>query len=373
MSRKTILAGWIALGTIVGFACAQNAPPIDMRRARELHQRDQRGESLTPDERNVLERARAARAGAGRSETRAPAGPARTSTGLAPLCDMGAGDRYLGEDGGLYGGGRNTPPAAHAAAAADAAARIRPLDPEGRPAPDGGIGLTAFSMSNATQEFSAFKRMADAAPKKSPRVVIVDCAQGGQAMAEWSRADAAPWTVALRRLESSGVTPLQVQAAWIKLANKMPSGSLEDHGRKLERDTVAVLQQAAARFPNLRIAYLGSRTYGGYAGTALNPEPYAYDSAFVARWLILRQIRGDPELNADPSRGPVKAPLLLWGPYLWADGVDGRKSDGLVWERPDFAADGVHPSDAGRAKVAGLLLDFFQSAPSAAPWFAVRP
>ncbi|MDZ4200506.1 MAG: hypothetical protein U1E27_14620 [Kiritimatiellia bacterium] len=204
-------------------------------------------------------------------------------------------------------------------------------------------------------------------------LVFVDGAQGGQAMAEWARPDAAPWSVVGRRLEAEGVSALQVQAAWIKLANKSPTGSLEDHGGKLETDTLAVLQNAVARFPNLRIAYLGSRTYGGYAGTALNPEPYAYESAFVARRLILRQIGGDPELNPDPARDPVKAPLLLWGPYLWADGVEGRKADALVWDRADFAADGVHPSASGRAKVARQLLDFFVTDPSAAPWFAVQP
>ena len=35
--------------------------------------------------------------------------------------------------------------------------------------------------------------------------------------------------------------------------------------KKLERDTLAVLHNARALFPNLHIAYLGSRIYGGYA------------------------------------------------------------------------------------------------------------
>jgi hypothetical protein len=155
-----------------------------------------------------------------------------------------------------------------------------------------------------------------------------------------------------------------VQVAWVKLANKGPSGSLEEHGRKLERDTLAMLQQARAVFPNLRIAYLGSRTYGGYATGGLNPEPYAFESAFAARWLIQRQLSGDPALARD------RVPLLLWGPYLWADGPRGRKLDGLVWERTDFVADGVHPSESGRRKVADLLLNFLTTDALARPWFA---
>jgi hypothetical protein len=68
----------------------------------------------------------------------------------------------------------------------------------------------------------------------------------------------------------------------------------------------------------------------------------------------------------------VKAPLLLWGPYLWADGVTPRKGDGLVWERKDLAADGVHPSPSGRQKVADQLLKFFKTDPSARTWFVKK-
>jgi hypothetical protein len=44
-----------------------------------------------------------------------------------------------------------------------------------------------------------------------------------------------------------------------------------------------------------------------------------------------------------------------------------------VWERTDFGADGVHPSDSGRQKVAELLLKFFTSDPLTKPWFTVAP
>jgi hypothetical protein len=165
-------------------------------------------------------------------------------------------------------------------------------------------------------------------------------------------------------LERAGVAPAQVQVAWIKLANKGPSGDLQTHGRKLERDTLAVIQNAKAKFPNLRIAYLSSRIYGGYSGGALNPEPSAYESAFAARRLIQDQIGGNAELNfgsSNPTDKAVKAPLLLWGPYLWADGVTPRKSDGLVWKREDLAGDGTHPSQSGRDKVARMLLSFFKA------------
>jgi hypothetical protein len=42
-------------------------------------------------------------------------------------------------------------------------------------------------------------------------------------------------------------------------------------------------------------------------------------------------------LRSMPTRrGPVRAPLLLWGPYLWADGATPRKSDGLFYAPEDL-------------------------------------
>lgn len=340
---------------------------IDFDRARELMRKRQGGEKLTADEQAYLEKAMAARRAA---STPSGALLGKEQVGFKPLTEMSAEDRYKGEDGGLYGGGKNTPPDGHAKAAEAALAKIQPLDRDGKPSADGRIVFVSISMSNATQEFSTFKRIADADSAKSPKLTIVDCAQGGQAMAEWVDPEAGPWREADRRLTSAGVTHPQVQVAWIKLANKGPQGDLQQHGRKLQRDTLAVIANAKARFPNLQIAYLSSRIYGGYANGALNPEPYAYESGLVCRWLIQDQIKGDAALNYDAAKGPVKAPLLLWGPYMWADGTKPRAGDGLVYLLSDLGPDGTHPSDAGRDKVARLMLNFYKTDPLARTWFA---
>lgn len=344
--------------------------PIDFRRAKGYFDRRERGEKLTADEEAYLKRALEERRKQ-QGQRGAPQGPIvpKDKTGLKPLSEMTAEDRYQGEDGGLYGAGRNSPSDEHRRIADRELARIQPLDATGKPAPTGRIGFVSISMSNATQEFSRFKQLADADREKSPLVAIVDCAQGGQAMAEWAPKDARPWTMAEDRIRNAGLSNLQVQVAWIKLANKGPQGKLTEHGKQLQRDTQAVLRNAKERFPNLHIAYLGSRIYGGYTSGALNPEPYAYESAFVVRWLIQEQLKGESALNFDASRGDVAAPLLLWGPYCWADGVEPRGSDQLVWNRSDFAGDGTHPSDSGRDKVAGLLLKFFKNESLAKGWF----
>jgi hypothetical protein len=117
--------------------------------------------------------------------------------------------------------------------------------------------------------------------------------------------------------------------------------------------------------------YLSSRTYGGYATTGLNPEPYAFESGFAVKWLIEEQTRGDKGLNFDPKKGAVKAPYLCWGPYLWANGTT-KNVDGLAYEQSDYGTDGTHPSAAGQKKVAGHMLKFFKADATAKPWF-VRP
>ena len=345
---------------------------IDFERARKLMKRRQGGEKLTADEDACLKRAmEARRKGAPQSDGQQQANRTpRETAGLKPLTEMTADDRYQSQDGGLYGDGENSPPEGHVRAAEQELSCIQPLDRDGEPAADGWIVFVSISMSNATQEFSRFKRIADADSEKSETLTIVDCAQGGLAMAEWVAPDAQSWTVAAQRLSTARVSPQQVQVAWIKLANKGPRGDLEEHGRKLQRDTLAVIQNAKDRFPNLRIAYLSSRIYGGYATNNLNPEPYAYESAFPAQWLIQDQINGEPALKFDAEKGDVKAPLLLWGPYLWADGTTPRESDKLVYTRSDLADDGTHSSEAGRDKVARLMLDVFKTNPLAKPWFA---
>lgn len=374
MKRSLCLLLLVALGLPV-LTIGQDAPkkpvagaadqPIDMEKARGLMQRRNRGEKLSAEDEAYLNKAIAARGGPQR-----PAIAQVEKTGFKPLTEMTADDRYKDQDGGLYGKGQNTPPDELRKAAEIELAKIVPLDKDGKPAEGGTIGFVSISMSNATQEFQVFKPMADRDAAKSPRVTIVDCAQGGQAMAQWVDPQARAWQEADRRLSLAGVSPQQVQVAWVKLANVTPRGDLKEHGAKLQKDTMAVLQNAKAKFPNLRIVYLGSRIYGGYTAGPLNPEPYAYEGAFVCRWLIQDQMKGDAALNYDAAKGAVKAPLLLWGPYFWGDGVIPRKSDALVWKREDFAGDGTHPSQSGREKVARMILEFCKTDPLAKPWFS---
>ncbi len=100
----------------------------------------------------------------------------------------------------------------------------------------------------------------------------------------------------------------------------------------------------------------------------IEPVPFSRP----VRWLIQDQVKGDPTRNFDPAKGKVRSPLLLWGPYLWADGEKGRKAGDLVWRPEDLGPDGTHPSDSGRRKVAQLLLRFMKNDPTARLWFTKK-
>ena len=290
-------------------------------------------------------------------------GCSRISVGLTPLTDLNTGG-YQGHPGGLYTGGSNAMPAFHLSEGLARARAIAPLDAAGRPSASGRYVFLSIGMSNTTQEFSTFKPMADADSARDPRLVIVDGAQGGVTALDWSNPGCPCWSQVESRLQSAGVTRAQVATAWIKLADRQPSEGWPVHAEKLRDNIVTVLQLLPARFPNLKLAYLSSRIYAGYATSTLNPEPYAYQSGFSVRWTIEQQLRGGLAYD-----GPSPAsPWLAWGPYLWADGLTPRR-DGLTWSCSEFQSDGTHPATSGRQKVAMRLLDFVRTDPTAREWY----
>jgi hypothetical protein len=131
---------------------------------------------------------------------------------------------------------------------------------------------------------------------------------------------------------------------------------------------IATLHVVHDRFPNVKVACLSSRTYGGYTEVGGSPEPWAYETGFSVKWVVSDQIAGKPEVNCDPAKGEVRAPWVEWGPYLWTDGAKGRK-DGFVYLREDLREDGLHPSEKGSAKIAALMMNFFKTDPTTRPWF----
>ncbi|HEV8304996.1 MAG TPA: hypothetical protein VGQ25_08555 [Gemmatimonadales bacterium] len=319
----------------------------------------------------------------------APAGPGAPAR--VPLSDLGAGT-YKGFAGGLYPGGTNAAPAAHAAAGIRHAQGVVPLDTAGVPGPGGKVVLLSIGMSNTTQEFcagsstttscTAWSFMGQAAADaavNTATLAIVNGARGGQDAQTWDAATDANYdSVRLNRLTPLGLTERQVQVAWVKQADAGPRDSLvssQADAYQLEMRLGNIVRALKARYPHLQLVFLSSRIYAGYATTTLNPEPYAYESGFAVKWLVQAQIdqmaNGGTvtDLRAGDLNYDGSAPWIGWGPYLWADGATPRQGDGLTWERGDFVQDGTHPSQSGQQKVGTMLLAFFKGSPFTKCWF----
>jgi len=299
-----------------------------------------------------------------------------------PLNDLGTGEYFrinrelndyqpTGFTGGLYPNGSNVRPAAHTAAGVALANQITPLNPAGVPDPNGRIVLISVGMSNVHREFRTFINTAATDPDINPQLTMVNGAQPGQVSDVWADPNNAVWSTLDQWLADAGVTPAQVQVAWVK-NTRVGVGDFPQFAQTVQSDLEAIARNLTAKYPNLKIAYFSSRTRSYTYWIGLSQEPAAYESGFSVKWMIEKQLNGDADLNFDPANGAVVAPYLSWGPYIWADGTNPR-SDGLVWLNTDLIGDCTHPSDAGQQKVADMLLQFFKTDVTATPWFLANP
>jgi hypothetical protein len=312
-----------------------------------------------------------------RASSSVPKAPTACTGGFTsvsqPLNDLGN-NEYVrlntgptGYTGGLYPGGSNTRPPAHDAAGRAIAQRITPLDTSGNPDPTGRIVLVSIGMSNTNSEFGGFVPIARADPDFNRRVALVNGAQPSMVASNWADPNGLAWQNVDTMLSLGGLTPLQVEVAWVKLT-EYHLDTFPQSIQNLQSELESVVHNLKTHFPNIQLAYFSSRTRSYTYWMGLNPEPGAFETGFAVKWLIEAQIDGDAALNYDPNHGAVVAPYLSWGPYLWIDGTNPR-SDGMIWTQADLADDCTHPSASGIAKVANQLLAFFKSDATAVPWF----
>jgi hypothetical protein len=291
-----------------------------------------------------------------------------------PLNDLGP-EEYVRMDGtqtgfpgGLYPNGSNDRPSLHENAGVSIAKTIKPLDASGLLDPvNGKIVMISVGMSNTKVEFDGFIDLAGGDPAINPQLVLVNGAQGGQVADYWVDPNAEAWENADLFLDESGVTPLQVQVAWVKLA-KFGYGGFPGQAVALQIDLEEISRNLKSRYANIKIAYYSSRTRSYLTWAGLNPEPTAFETGFAVKWMIEKQINGDADLNFDPSAGEVVVPYFSWGPYLWINGLE-QRSDGLIWPQSDLKGDCTHPSESGIQKVAAQLMDFFKSDSTSKIWF----
>ena len=203
-------------------------------------------------------------------------------------------------------------------------------------------------------------------------VRLVNGAKGGVPVEAAMNPNSTYWDFCLNQVADAGLSPAQVQVFFLLTENVSFVPVFPDKAETLADQMRAFLTVAKENFPNARICYATSRLYGGYSNTPHATEPIAYWNGFAVKFLIERQIQGDPLLDyqsAGGGDGPGLVPWLAWGPYAWADGQV-PDSDGLTWECGDFStSDGHHLAGPARAEVGERLHEFLSSDATAAPWY----
>ncbi|HEV7837424.1 MAG TPA: hypothetical protein VGO75_05085, partial [Gemmatimonadaceae bacterium] len=305
-----------------------------------------------------------------------------TDTMRIALTDLGQ-RTYYGHQGGIYPNGLNQPPPDHDSAVRAQRNRIRPLDVNGDESPFGKYVLLSIGNGTTSQEWCSAssappcgswtfmgRAALDAAVNRAS-LVIVNGAESSDSSAGWASAASANYDrIKIGRLNPLGLSENQVEVVWLNLESSHPRFSLPSDSADAWSFLVQLGQVARAlriRYPQLQIVFVSSRIYGGYDSTGYNPEPFAYEEGFSVKWLIESQITEMRASPANPLAGSLNyakksAPVLMWGPYLWANGMLPR-ADSTFWGRFDFEPDGVHPSQAGETKAAGMLLEFFKNMP----------
>jgi len=259
--------------------------------------------------------------------------PAFDPSGLRPFTERAVYmDKY---ETGLYPGGKNDLPAPHRAAGERLAASLQPLDPDGKPSPEGKILALVLGHSNCNLYFSALgRRLKQNAALLHPKFELVNAAVGGQQLPEIAQLQGKVWDQAKKLLSAPGSSDRQVQVLFLhttyhtwKNQAQVPPRPFPQTMQQMQADLAKVLRHAAGLYPNLKIAYLTSDGFRHFTGW----EPGVWQESFAIKWLIESQIRGE---KGSEFEGPDRSlPWLHWGPYIWDN----------AWTR-DYFSDGVHPA-----------------------------
>jgi hypothetical protein len=292
---------------------------------------------------------------------------------LPPLTELGKG-KFMGEMGGLYPNGSNVMPEAFYNDAVEMASSIQPLNAKGNPDPNGKVGMISIGASTVAMFGKAVEEKIYGVKGIRNDLVFVNGGVGGQDLNKIADQSGRYWTEVDKRVKAAGLTNEQVQVMWFQVDDlRNTISSFPDRPNMLVESFTWHIQQMKKRYPNLKLLYLTGRHTTEYMPSDAKPkhkEPRAYLNGWACKWIIEKQIDGDPGLSYQGTS--AKAPLLLWGPYFWTQGEKTR-SDGYSFT-PDLTVnDGVHPNAAGEVRVANDLLDFWKSDPVSAIWLTGAP
>ena len=287
---------------------------------------------------------------------------------LPPLNELGSG-KFMGKTGGLYPDGSNEMPPAFRQAAMEMAAAVQPLNSKGQADPNGKIGVVSIGASTVAMFGSALADQIADDPNVVKELVFVNGGVGGQDLNKIADQNGRYWVEVEKRVAAAGLTNDQVQVIWFQeddLRNTI--SKFPDRADMLTESFIWHIQRLKERYPNLRLLYLTGRHTTDYMpadAKEKHKEPRAYLNGWACKFVIEKQIKGDPSMAWEGAN--AKAPLVLWGPYFWTQGAKTRE-DGYSFTPDLVVNDGVHPNAKGEERVAKDMMLFWKEDPVSRIW-----
>ncbi|MCB1716173.1 MAG: hypothetical protein KDK05_13690 [Candidatus Competibacteraceae bacterium] len=270
-----------------------------------------------------------------------------------PLTQLGP-DTYYGQQGGLYPGGANEPPAAYAAELDAVAATL---------AADNKVVVLTLGMSmqqNATNGFLTAGYASGTTPAGTavnPNFLMLNGAIGSKQQ-NWTDPNNSVWNRGTQVLGSVGLNAAAVDVVFYYNAWAGPSSEpFPQHAQTMLASLEVTMGIIRDKYPNAQMILVTNRHYA-LSPTSKHPEPYAYEEGFSWKWLVENRI------NCTANCGPV----IAWLANQWVPG----------WaSHPEYyIEDGLHLSPGpggGQWASAELWYEAMSTTSYIAPWYLVGP
>lgn len=304
------------------------------------------------------------------------------TTGRIPIVDLLT-SNYEGYQGGLYPGGTNAMPLAHADSGVAFANSLMPINFDGEV--DTMFGKTVFlalGSASAGKAFNKFFTTYQNAGYGDSCLRIINACMEEYSLRDMygANSDNNYWKDVNDFLQIADLKKKQVQVVWLMTPSYSDTVTTTSaYIDSMHNAYVDVLRKLKNELPNVKLLFISGLQYGGYTNplapnalSLMEPAPYLQD--FAIKSVITAQIEGDTMLRY--SGDEAEAPWVAWGPNFWADGRNFRDFDMLRWLCPgdyDMDANGFLLDGGGLEKISDDLYGFFTTSPMTTPWIFGQP
>lgn len=231
------------------------------------------------------------------------------------------------------------------------------LNPAGQEASNGRKVLAGLGMSNQKQQFAALMEAYRLKYGRSRPTSTVNLGTGNWSLDMMIHQMEEYRQLLLDTMIKKRVTREQVQIILFKNSIRFQDKAYPNDVNEYVGYLEILRNFFIELFPNLAMWFQLYPVYSGYASSsAPRHEPFVFREGIAVDEFIKRHYG-----QTEPWIGP--------GPHYWANGLQPRAGDELIWKCDNFAVkDGVHPSALGLKQTTDMLMRFFEQSPVTG-WF----